>query len=237
MDLQYADGAQSCLGVLELPDEQAFPGPRPGIVVAHEAWGLGPHVRKRARMLAELGFVALAADTFGNQHIPAGPPEAMRLIGDLAASPDVLRPRIVAAATALAAHPRCDGRILAIGYCFGGQTVLELARSGHADVLGVVSFHGALTTARPAQKGALRARILVCHGAEDPVVPHEHLVGFLDEMAAAGADCQTICYTGARHGFTNWQADGKVNASVIYHEPTDRRSWQAMQAFFAEILG
>lgn len=236
MDFAYADGRQRCLGVLALPDETAFPGQRPGIVVAHEAWGLTDHVRRRAQMLAGLGYVALAADTFGDRLRPADAPTAMQLIGELAAAPDILRPRIAAAVEALAAHPRCDGRIAGIGYCFGGQTILELARSDHPRVLGVVSFHGALTTARPAAAGKVRARILVCHGDADPIVPHAHLLAFLDEMAAAGADCQTICYTGAVHGFTNPANDGKANAGVRHHAPTDARSWAAMQAHFAEIF-
>lgn len=236
MDLEYFDGDLRCLGVLELPDEGQFPGARPGIVIAHEAWGLTDHVRRRARMLADLGFVALAADTYGQRHLPSGPPEAMRLIGELGSSPDILRPRMQAAVAALVAHPRCNGQIAAIGYCFGGQCVLELARSGDPNVLGVISFHGTLKTARAAEQGQIRARILVCHGAEDAVVPPAELLGFLEEMATAGADCQTICYTGARHGFTNVANDGSVNPSVIYDAATDHRSWQAMQAHLAEIF-
>lgn len=236
MDFDYADGDQRCIGVLQLPDAAAFPGQRPGIVVAHEAWGLGDHVRRRAKMLADLGYVALAADTFGDRLIPADAPAAMQLIGQLAAAPDTLRPRIAAAVDALARHPRCDGRIGGIGYCFGGQTILELARSGHPQVLGVVSFHGALATARPAAASAVTARILVCHGDADPIVPHDHLTAFLDEMAAAGADCQTICYSGAAHGFSNPANDGTANPGVRYHAPTDARSWAAMQAHFRELF-
>jgi dienelactone hydrolase len=237
MDLEYFDGSQRCLGVLELPDAAKFPGPRPGVVAVHEAWGLGAQVQRRVKMLAELGYVALAADIFGDRHIPADPPEAFKIIGDFAANTAALRARAGAAVSALKAHPGCDGRIAAIGYCFGGRTVLELARAGNPDVAAVVSFHGALDTMSPAEKGRVTAKILVCHGAEDELVPHAHLTAFLDEMAAAGADCQTIAYTGAKHSFTNPEAKGELMPTIIHHAATDDRSWRAMQAHLAEVFG
>jgi len=237
MDHGYFDGSQHCLGVLALPDDAKFPGPRPGVVAVHEAWGLGAQVQRRAKMLADLGYVALAADIFGDRHIPADPPEAFGIIGGFLADRPRLRARAAAAVSALKAHPRCNGQIAAIGYCFGGSTVLELARSGNPDVKGVVSFHGALDTPAPAQAGQATAKILVCHGAEDPLVPHEHLNGFLGEMATAGADCQTIAYTGAMHSFTNPEAKGELMPGIIYHERTDRRSWKAMQTFLDELFG
>ncbi|MCG2842150.1 dienelactone hydrolase family protein [Sandaracinobacter sp. RS1-74] len=236
-DFEYFDGDQRCLGVLERPDPAKFPGPRPGVVAVHEAWGLGAQVRRRAKMLAELGYVALAADIFGDRHIPADPPEAFKIIGDLAADTPKLRAPVAAAVAALKAHDLCDGRIAAIGYCFGGRTVLELARSNNPDVLGVVSFHGALDTPTPAEKGKISAKILACHGAEDELVPHAHLTAFLDEMAAAEADCQTIAYTGAKHSFTNPEANGELMATIIHHDRTDKRSWKAMQAHFEEVFG
>lgn len=237
MDLAYFDGDQRCLGVLELPDPARFPGPRPGVVAVHEAWGLGAQVQRRAKMLAELGYVALAADIFGDRHIPADPTEAFAIIGDFAANTAALRARAGAAVSALKAHPACDGRIAAIGYCFGGRTVLELARAGNPDVLGVVSFHGALDTVTPAEPGKVTAKVLVCHGAEDELVPHAHLTAFLDEMATAGADCQTIAYTGAKHSFTNPEAKGQLMPTIIHHQRTDDRSWRAMQAHLAEVFG
>lgn len=237
MDLAYFDGDQRCLGVLELPDPARFPGPRPGVVAVHEAWGLGAQVQRRAKMLAELGYVALAADIFGDRHIPADPPEAFKIIGDFAANTAALRARAGAAVSALKAHPACDGRVAAIGYCFGGRTVLELARAGNPDVLGVVSFHGALDTLTPAEPSKVTAKILVCHGAEDELVPHAHLTAFLDEMAAAQADCQTIAYTGAKHSFTNPEAKGQLMPTIIHHQRTDDRSWRAMQAHLEELFG
>jgi dienelactone hydrolase len=237
MDFEYQDEGQRCLGVIELPDPAAFPGARPGVVAVHEAWGLGQQVRTRAKMLAELGYVALAADIFGDRHIPTDPPEAFEIIGKWLADRAALRRRAGAAVAALKAHPACSGQIAAIGYCFGGSTVLELARAGTPDVLGVVSFHGGLETPTPAEKGAVSAKILVCHGAEDELIPHAHLMAFLDEMAAAQADCQTIAYTGAKHSFTNPEATGQLMPTIIHHPRTDARSWLAMQAHFTELFG
>ncbi|MFN7176117.1 MAG: dienelactone hydrolase family protein [Thermaurantiacus sp.] len=231
----YQDGEQICRGEIALPDPAKHgAGPWPGVVAVHEAWGLGNQVKRRVAMLADLGYVALAADIFGDRHIPAAPPEAFEIIGRWLADRPALRARAGAAVSALKAHEKCDGRIAAIGYCFGGSTVLELARGGNPDVFGVVSFHGALDTPTPAEAGKVRAKVLACHGAEDPLVPHEQLNGFLAEMAAAGADCQTIAYTGAMHSFTNPEADGSILPGVIYHERTDHRSWAAMQEFFRQ---
>jgi dienelactone hydrolase len=237
MDLEYFDGSQRCLGVLELPDEARFPGPRPGVVAVHEAWGLGAQVQRRAKMLAELGYVALAADIFGDRQIPADPPEAFKIIGKWLGDRPALRQRAGAAVAALKAHPRCNGRVAAVGYCFGGSTVLELARAGNPDVPAVVSFHGGLETPTPAEAGKVTAKILVCHGAEDDLIPHAHLTAFLSEMAAAGADCQTIAYTGAKHSFTNPEAKGELMPTIIHHQRTDDRSWRAMQAHLAEVFG
>jgi dienelactone hydrolase len=233
-DHVYQDGEEICRGMIAVPDEARYgPGPFPGVVAVHEAWGLGQQVQRRIEMLAELGYVALAADIFGDRHIPAAPPEAFEIIGRWLGDRPALRRRAGAAVSALQTHAKCDGRVAAIGYCFGGSTVLELARSGNPDVLGVVSFHGALDTPAPAEAGKVTAKILACHGAEDPLVPHEQLNGFLAEMAAAGADCQTIAYTGAMHSFTNPEARGELMPGIIYHARTDARSWAAMQDFFS----
>lgn len=237
MDFEYFDETQRCRGVIALPDPARFPGKRPGVVAVHEAWGLGAQVKRRAAMLADLGYVALAADIFGDRHIPAAPPEAFEIIGRWLADRPALRRRAAAAVSALKAHDACDGRIAAVGYCFGGSTVLELARSGNPDVAAVVAFHGALETPAPAQKGSTHAKILVCHGAEDPLADHDRLTAFLREMADAAADCQTIAYTGVMHAFTNPEADGTLMPGIIYHERTDHRSWKAMQAHFAEVFG
>ena len=234
-DVDYRDGALNLRGFLAF--DEAISGKRPGIVVVHEAWGLGDHAMERARMLARLGYVALAADMYGDRRQATDLPAAMELIGDLRTNPAKLRARVGAAVATLKAHPKVDaGKIAGIGFCFGGTTVLELARGG-ADVKGVVSFHGGLETAAPAEPGAVKAKVLVCTGADDPMIPASQVVAFEDEMRKAEADWQVIAYGGTVHSFTNPDA-GKVVAlpGVAYNAQTDRRSWAAMRAFFDEIF-
>ena len=234
-DIDYRDGELVLRGILACDEKQV--GRRPGIVVVHEAWGLGDHAIARARMLAEIGYVALAADMYGDRKLATDLPAAMELIGDLRTNPAKLRARAGAAVAALRSRPDVDpARMAAIGFCFGGTTVLELARAG-ADLKGVVSFHGGLQTAAPAERGAVRPKVLVCTGADDPMIPPDQVVAFEGEMRAAHADWQVISYGGTVHSFTNPDA-GKVVAldGVAYNEQTDRRSWKAMRAFFDEIF-
>lgn len=229
--LDYMDGDTICKGRLALP---AGDGKRPGIAVFSDIGGIGEHTEWYAERLAALGYVALAADTYGDGFTPdfaAGMP----VLQGWRADPSRLARRGGAALDALVAQPRCDGRLGAIGFCFGGSVVLELARHGHESYLAGVSFHGDVTTPQPAT-GQIAAKLLVCHGAEDPLVPDAALVAFLREMAGAHADCQTIAYTGAVHSFTNRSADGSMMPGIKYHEPTARRSWNAMAAHFAEAF-
>lgn len=230
MELVYQDGDTRLIGELALPDPAKFgPGPWPGVVAVHEAWGLGDQVKQRIRMLADLGYVALAADIFGERHIPPTVPEAFEIIGKFSDDREGLRRRAGAAVSALKTHESCDGRIAAIGYCFGGSAVLELARGGNPDVLGVISFHGALSGAGAHAPGGIKAKVLVLHGAEDPLVPHEDLVAFLQEMK--DADCQTIAYSGSVHSFTNPEADGSIQPGIHYDARSDQRSWEQLKSF------
>ncbi len=233
-DLDYRDGDLVCRGLLAY--DGTTTGKRPGMLVVHEAWGLGEHAMARARMVAELGYVALAADLYGNRRCATTMDELMALIGELRNNPTKLRGRAGAALDALAAQPQVDAaRLGGIGFCFGGTTVLELARDG-ARLAGVVSFHGNLTTTAPAQAGKVQASILVCHGADDPLVPREQVTGFAEEMRAAGADWQVIAYGGTVHSFTNPAADGSGIPGTLYNRRTDQRSWAAMRAFFEEVF-
>ena len=228
--LVYADGDVRLVGQLAVPEGA---GPFPAVLVAHEIDGLGPHVRLRAEMLAQIGYVALAADNYGDGGLYEGD-EARAHMDALMADPDVLRRRMQAGLDALAALPEVDPtRLAAIGYCFGGLCVLELARSG-ADLAGVVSFHGILSTRLPAEPGAVRARILVAHGDKDPLVPRAQVTAFEDEMDAAGADWQLIAYGNARHAFTNPNVVGRENDVLAYDPSADRQSWAAMLAFFGD---
>lgn len=236
-DVVYQDGDLTLRGVLAA-DHPAMPGKRPGVLVVHEAWGLGDHAIERAKMLAHIGYVALAADMYGDRRQATDLETAMELIGDLRSNPLKLRQRAWAGVETLRKHPLVDpARIAAIGFCFGGTTVLELARGGF-DLRGVVSFHGGLETAAPAEPGAVKAKVLVCTGADDPMIPPPQVVAFEEEMRQAGADWQVISYGGTVHSFTNPHA-GKVVAlpGLGYSKQADQRSWVAMRAFFDEIFG
>lgn len=212
-------------------------GRRPGVLVVHEAWGLGDHVRQRANRLAELGFVALAADMFGEGKQATETAEGLQWTRALRANVDAIRERIRAAFDTLAARAEVDpARIACIGYCFGGTTSLELARSS-APVAGIVSFHGGLETTKPAEPGAVKAKILVCTGADDPFIPPPQVEAFTQEMTRAGADFQVIIYGGAAHSFTNPAADARGVKGLGYNKSADERSWNAMLAFFKEIFG
>jgi dienelactone hydrolase len=234
-DIDYRDGSARLLGFLAYEES---PTPRrPGVLVVHEGLGLNDFAMERARMLAKLGYVALAADMFGERRQAKDLPEARALIGELRSEPSKLRNRAGAALGALASLPNVDtARLGAIGFCFGGTTVLELARSS-ADLKAVISFHGVLTPGAAAQAGKVKARILACTGADDPLVPASQVTQFEDEMRQAQvADWQVISYGNTLHGFTNPSADGSILASALYNETADRRSWAAMKSLFEEAF-
>lgn len=228
----YSDEGASLKGRIALP---AGDGTHPGIVIFSDIGGIGDHAERYATDLAGLGYIALVADTYGEGLTPDFE-SGMPILQAWRADPPRLAKRAAAALAALKAHPRCDGRFGAIGFCFGGSVVLELARAGHPGYLAGVSFHGDVTTPQPAAK-PIDAKLLVLHGAEDPLVPDAALVAFLREMAAVDADCQTVAYTGAVHSFTNRSADGSIMPGIKYHERTAKRSWRAMAAHFAEVFG
>ncbi len=233
-DLAYSDQGVSLNGYLAY--DESVSGKRPAILVVHEAFGLGTHAIERAERLAGLGYVAFAVDMFGDRKQAADLQGAMALMGELYNDGARLRARIGAAYRILLAEPDVDhGRIGAIGFCFGGMTVLELARSG-AELAGVVSFHGALAARAPIN-GKIKAKILVCHGGDDPMVGNDQVVAFQEEMRAAGADWQLNIYGGAVHSFTNEGAANAGMPGIAYHRPTDLRSWAAMRYFFDEAFG
>lgn len=229
----YKDGETVLEGYLAYDD--ALAGPRPGVLIAHEWTGLGEYVKHRADMLAELGYIAFAADIYGQGVRPATPEAAGAEAGKYRSDRALLRSRMNAALAQLRNTPRVDSaRIAAIGYCFGGMAVLELARSG-ADIAGVVSFHGSLDTPNPADAKSIRGKVLVLHGAADPHVPLSAVEALAKEMSDAGVDWQLKMYGGAMHAFTN-PAVNRPESGAAYNEPADRRSWADMQAFFAELF-
>jgi len=211
--------------------------PRPGVLVFHEGLGLGDFAMERARRLAGLGYVALAADMFGERRQARNLQEVATLVGGLRAEPTKLRARGRAALETLASLPQVDPqRLAAIGFCFGGSVVLELARAG-ADLKAVVSFHGVLATKMPAVAGQVKASVLVLTGADDQLAPPDQVADFENEMRiAAVRDWQVISYGNTLHGFTNPAADGSMLRTAVYNAQADRRSWAAMQSLFDEVL-
>lgn len=231
--VEYKQGSAALEGYLAYDD--SFKGKRPGILVVHEWKGLNAYVKKRADMLAQLGYIALAADIYGKGIRPETIADASALAGKYKSDRALLRNRVKAALDVLQAYPDVDSsQLAAIGYCFGGTTVLELARSG-ADIKGVVSFHGGLSSPNPKDANNIKARVLVLHGEADPFVKADEVEGFEREMKDAKVDYRLIKYPGAMHGFTN--PDNKnVPPGLLYNEAADKASWDEMQKFFKEIF-
>jgi len=234
-DIDYRNEATVLRGHLAFDEKMT--ARRPGVLVFHEGLGLGDFAIARARMLAETGYVALAADMFGDRRQARNLQEVATLVGDLRNQPETLRARGRAALATLAALPQVDPmRLAAIGFCFGGSVVLELARAG-ADLRAAVSFHGVLTTRNPAVAGQVKASVLVLTGAEDPLAPPEQVKAFEDEMRAAGVrDWQVISYGNTLHGFTNPAADGSMMRTAMYNAQADRRSWASMRNLLEEVF-
>jgi dienelactone hydrolase len=212
---------------------------RPAVIVVHEWWGNNDYTRKRADMLAQLGYVALALDMYGDGKTVDNPKEAGALSGEAYKNMDVSEKRFAAARALLARQPDVDaGRIAAIGYCFGGRMVLEMARRGH-DLTGVVSFHGGLVTQAPAKPGAVKAKVLVLNGAADPFIKPEQIDAFKKEMQTARVSYTFIDYPGALHAFTNPAATAngkKFNIPIAYDADADKKSWAEMQRFLQTVL-
>lgn len=233
--VEYRQGDAVLEGYLAYDDTTAEK--RPGVLVVHEWTGLGPYVQKRVQQLAGMGYVAFGADIYGKGVRPDNPKDAAATAGKYKGDRELMRDRVLAGLAALRRQPQTDTvRVAAIGYCFGGTAVLELARSG-ADVRGVVSFHGGLDTPLPAVVKEVWAKVLVLHGADDPFVPPAQVAAFQEEMRAAGVDWQMVYYSGAVHSFTNPEAGNDPKKGAAYNERADRRSWEAMKLFFAEIFG
>jgi dienelactone hydrolase len=219
-------------------DEQ-IKGKRPGVLVVPEVWGLNDYARKRARMLAELGYTALAVDMYGAGKVATNFDDASKLYSEMMKNFDVVRVRFLAAMDFLKRQQTVDPtRIAAIGYCFGGTVVLSMAGQG-VDLKGVVSFHGGLGDVKSPQPGSVKAKILVLHGGADKLVTPQQVEALKQEMKSAGADFRFISYPGAMHSFTNPEATelGKrLNLPIAYNADADKKSWGEMKGFLKAIF-
>ena len=230
----YTQGDTQLEGFLAYDD--AVKGPRPGVLVVHQWMGLTEYEKNRCVMLAKLGYVAFACDIYGKGVRPQNTQEAGAQAGKYKNDRALLRTRVNAGLETLLKQANVDPeRIAAIGYCFGGTTVIELARSG-AEIAGVVSFHGGLDSPTPADGKNIKCKVLACHGADDPFESPKDLTAFEDEMRGAKVDWQLIQYGGAVHSFTQPMAGNDNSKGAAYNELADKRSWEAMKQFFAEIF-
>jgi dienelactone hydrolase len=232
--VEYNEGSTVLEGYLAY--DNALQGKRPGVLVVHEWTGLGDYVKGRAEQLAKLGYVAFAVDIYGKGIRPKNNDEAGAQATIYRKDRPLMRRRITAGLDYLKKNDLVDvSRIAAIGYCFGGGVVLELARSG-ADIAGVVTFHGSLDTPTPEDAKNIKCKVLVLHGADDPFVTPEQVSAFEKEMRDAKVDWQLMKFSGAVHSFSNPASGNDPSKGAAYSPSADRRSWQAMKDFFAEIF-
>jgi dienelactone hydrolase len=236
-EVSYSSGATVMKGYLAY--DKNIKGKRPGVLVVHEWWGHNEYARKRARMLAEMGYAALAVDMYGDGKQAMHPDEAGKFSSEVMKNFDTAKARFTAAMDLLKKQHMVDpGEIAAIGYCFGGGVVLNMARQG-VDLKGVASFHGSLVPVNPAQPGSVKAKILVLHGGDDKFTTAEQIDAFKKEMKDAGADFQFITYPGAMHSFTNPDADTyakKFNLPLGYNAEADKKSWAELGTFLGQIF-
>lgn len=229
--VDYADGDVALTGFLARPEGP----PRAAVLVLPTIANCNTAMIRRAHMLAQAGYLAMIADFYGVQVRDFD--HARELAGPLRSTAEGYRQRLRAGLDALTALPEARGLpTAAIGFCMGGQAALELARDG-ADIILAASFHGLLDTQAPAQPGAIKARILVCHGDADPMVPRSQVMAFWEEMDATGANWHFHSYSGVRHGFTDPGSDERGMAAIAYDASADRQSWSALMELLGEVLG
>lgn len=235
-EIEYTDGAINMKGYIAY--DNSIKKQRPGVIVVHEWWGHNDYAQKRARMLAELGYSAIALDMYGNGKTASHPKDAGMFSGEVKKNMAIAENRFMAAYKLLQEQDTVDkNKISAIGYCFGGGIVLEMARRG-VDLDGVVSFHGSLGTQAPAAKGKVKAKVLVLNGEADPFVKAESISEFKKEMKSAKIDYKFVNYPGAKHAFTNPDADkfgNEFKIPLAYNAEADTKSWKEMKKFLNKI--
>lgn len=236
-EITYQVGDTTLTGFIAYDANQK--GKRPGVVIVHEWWGHNDYVRTRAHMLAKMGYTAFALDMYGNGKIANHPDDAGKFMNEVLSNAAIAQQRFEAAREILEQHETTNpDQTAAIGYCFGGAVVLQMARNG-LDLNGVASFHGNLSTEAPAVEGQIQTKILVMHGADDPFVPEDQVKTFQMEMKGAAADIEFIAYAGAVHAFTNPGATAmgeKFSLPLAYNEEADTKSWARLEKFLEEIF-
>ncbi|MCC6573770.1 MAG: dienelactone hydrolase family protein [Planctomycetes bacterium] len=236
----YKAGDTECEGYLAQPKlgetGPTAPAKRPGVLVIHDWMGVSAELKRKCDQLAGAGYIAFGADVYGKAVRPASVKEAGEASGKFKSDPKLLRARVAAGLETLKKQPGVDtNKIAAIGFCFGGTAVLDIACSG-ADIDGVVSFHGGLKLADAKEMQNIKCKVLVLHGADDPFVPEADVNAFIKEMRATKADWQLHLYSGAVHSFTNPGAGGDNSKGAAYNKSADERSWDDMEQFFDELF-
>ena len=236
-EISYAIDTTTMKGYIAYP--MNMDGKKPGVLVVHEWWGHNDYARKRANMLADLGYVALAVDMYGDGKQAAHPGDAQKFAMSVMGNLETAKARFNKALETLKADPQVDpDKIGAIGYCFGGSVVLSMANSG-ADLKAVGAFHAGLQLPIPPEKGQIKAKILVCNGAADPMVTEDHIASYKKSMKDAGADLKFVNYEGALHAFTNpgaTELGKKFELPLAYDEKADQESWEELKKLFASTL-
>lgn len=235
-ELSYEHDGTTLVGYIAW--DEATTGKRPGVLVVHEWWGHNQHARNQAERLAAAGYVGLALDMYGEGKVTEHPEEAQAFMQEAMSDVARAKGRFETALAILKKDPRVDAeQVAAIGYCFGGAVVLAMARTG-MDLDAVASFHGALQTPpTPTPEGQIKARVLVLHGAADPMVPPAAVASFEKDMEAAGANFEVVQYEGVEHSFTNPDADGRGMDGLSYDAEADASSWARMIEVFGEVFG
>lgn len=232
--VEYRDGDTVLEGYLAY--DETVKGKIPAVLIVHEWTGLGSYMKKRAEQIAGLGYVAFAIDIYEKGIRPTNNEDAAKQASIYRQDRQLMRRRALAGLEKVKKFPSVDAkRIAAMGYCFGGGVVLEMARSG-ADLKGVVSFHGNLDTPHPEDAKNIKAKVLICHGADDHYVTGEQVLAFENEMRAAHVDWQMNIYGNSVHSFTNPDSGNDSSKGAAYNQQADMRSWEAMRAFFKEIF-
>ena len=233
--INYKDGEVALKGYLIWED--SYEGKRPGIMVMHEWWGLNDYAKLRAEMLAEQGYVAFAADMYGDGRVTRHAKDAKAWKEQITSNIDAWQRRAMLGLEQLKQVPKVDSnKIAAIGYCFGGATVMQMAYAG-ADLRGVASFHGSLPPATAEQAAKVKGQVLIGHGDADAFVPEERIRKFTKALSDAGVTWEMNTYGGAKHSFTNPYSDGYGIDGLAYHEIADRNAWMRLLRFLDELLG